>query len=128
MVSPKPGQPQAIFQQDSQVCQQHSMTHTGYGTPAPSSPQATPPATPTATGVVSQDASFLQCMAARGDTVTALPPSYAAVYPGYPYAYGFDPYPLYVGGFFGGYYGHRGWHHGGYRGGGFHGGRAGSHR
>ncbi len=130
VVSPGTGRDQAAFQQDSAVCQQHAANRTGYGgapVPPPTS-SATAPAGQTAGAwIASEDQAFLQCMAARGDSVAVAPGDYAAAYPGYdygfayPYGY-FDTYPVYVGGFFGGGYG--GWRYGGwhYHGWGGHGG------
>jgi|SRR5271165_977686 len=124
VVVPGAGKDQVAFQQDSQICQQHAMAQTGYGAPA----QASVPGAPAGsvgsagTGLASADASFLQCMAARGDTVVPAPTNYAAGYPGYPYGYAYPyglsyPYPFYLGGFFGGIgyggWGHHGWGYGG---------------
>jgi hypothetical protein len=138
MVVPGQGKTEAAFQQDEAICQQHAISHTGYGDA--SQPPPTSAAAP-ATGVVaspgqpSQDVSFMQCMAARGDIVQmgspgGYPYGYNAPYP-YPYAYGYGYgypyfYPDYdvvfggVGFFHHGFF-RSGFHHGGFRGG-FHGG------
>jgi hypothetical protein len=91
---------------------------------------------------------YLQCMAARGDTVSPVPTGYAEPTSGYGYGYPYDywypygyPYGFYTGGFIGVFGGgfhsrdfhrrffhdggvHRGFAHGGgfHNGGGFHGG------
>lgn len=122
-VLPGSGKDQAAFQQDSLVCQQHAVAHTGYNTPVPS--VTTGPvagatnAAPEGGGPQPFDqAGYLQCMASRGDTVQALPAAYAAEpYPdgdawpyGYPFGYpdgypvGFGyPDPFYDGGLYGGF-------------------------
>nr|WP_294519250.1 hypothetical protein [uncultured Rhodopila sp.] len=149
VVTPGSGHDQAVFQQDSEICQQHAAAGTGYGTP-PTPAASAAPANPQA-WIASEDQSFLQCMAARGDVVAAAPAAYAAGYPGYtygfayPYGY-FDAYPVFAGGlFFGGFgyggrhyghwhyhggwghggWGHAGWGHGGWGHGGY--GHAGGH-
>ena len=136
VVAPGTGRGLTGFQQDSDVCQQHATAQTGYGAPGqpvPSAGSQAPAASTAAPGawIASEDSAFLQCMAARGDVVTAAPAEYAAGYPGfdygyaYPYGY-FDPYPFYFGGFIGGVgwgWGHRGWGHYGWGHGGWgHGG------
>jgi hypothetical protein len=167
-VLPGIGKDTAAFQQDEQVCQQHAVAHTGYTnralsappeTPAGITPNGTAPAAPANAaanavvppGVQPFDATgYLQCMAARGDTVQPQPYGYAdAAYPygnvypdgyayGYPYAADY-PYPFYDDGFYGGFgwggfgnghfhqggFVHRGFGHGGFARGGFaHGGFA----
>ena len=141
VVTPGSGRDQAVFQQDSDICQQASAAGTGYGAP-PAPAASAPPASATPQAwIASEDQRFLQCMAARGDVVAAAPVSYAAAYPGYPYGFAypygyFDAYPVFAGGlFFGGFgyggrhYGnwhyHGGWGHGGWGRGGY--GHAGGH-
>lgn len=156
----------AAFQEDAAICQQHAMAHTGYGDPsqpgngnppqpaaassAAAPPAAAPPAgsatgAAAATAQPSEDVSFMQCMAARGDTVQAVAAGYGYdspyLYPypdygyldGYPYFYpGFDVAFGGVGVFHRGFFFHRGFHggfhRGGFHGGGFHGGGHGGHR
>jgi hypothetical protein len=162
MITPGKDKTAAAFEQDQAVCQQHAISHTGYGdqsaptspaptSPAPTSPAPTPsaaaPSTPatasqsgpaTVAAQPSDDVDFMQCMAARGDTVQVAsaaypyPYPYAAPYPyAYPYGYPFA-YPGY-GFFFGGgrfhvrSFHHDFFHHGGFHGGGFHGGFHGGH-
>jgi len=130
IVSPGTGRDEAAFQQDSETCQQNVTAGTGYGTPAAPAPSGTP--APASAWIASEDARFLQCMAAHGDAVAPAPASYAADYPGFAYGYAypfgyFDPYPVYFGGVLGGFaYGgwrYRGWGHGGWGHGGWgHGG------
>jgi hypothetical protein len=133
-VLPGKGRDLAAFQQDDAICQRHAVALTGYGDLAqPATPQApvgtppastaygTSPATPAGSGTATASASvplatqpenetsYLQCMAARGDTVQPQ----AAAYPTYGYAYGYPddygyPYPLYDDGFYGGF-GWGGW-------------------
>src|SRR3954454_10897050 len=88
-ITPGPGKTEAAYQQDQAVCQQHAVAGTGYGgpsTPAPTPPPAAAPpasATPSASpGEPSGDANFMQCMAARRNTVRL---AAAAVMPGYVY-------------------------------------------
>jgi hypothetical protein len=144
IVLPGQGKTEAAFQQDETICRQHAISHTGYGDlsqpPRASAPvPATGPAA--SPGQPSQDVSFMQCMAARGDTVQmqssgGYPYGYDAPYP-YSYAYGYGYgypylYPDYdvvfggVGffhhGFFRGGFHHGGFHGAGFHGGGFHGG------
>jgi hypothetical protein len=135
VVSPGTGRDQGIFQQDSEICQQHATAGSGYGTPSKPPDSATPATS--GTWIASANAPFLQCMAARGDVVAAAPADYAAAYPGFDYGYAypfgyFDPYPIYFGGLAGGFayggwryrgWGYGGWGHGGWaRGGWGHGG------
>lgn len=157
MVVPGPGKDVVAFQQDDQICRQHAEAQTGYGPPvqapsANSAAAAAPSATPTAQASNNAPASsaaelpasmppnavgYMQCMAARGDSVQQLPPAYVASYaPGlYPYGYGYPfPYVGYYGGLgFGwgwghgwgynrwhrGGWGHSGWGHAGFGRGGF---------
>jgi hypothetical protein len=146
-VSVLPGQNKdaAAFQQDELVCQQHAVAHTGYGdltrSGAPgaavsgaNSGVAGTAAAGSGAGITnaaavtpSPDAvGYLQCMAARGDTVQAEPAAYADGYgygysPDlYPYGYGYGyPYDYYDGGFAWGGGGYGGWHGGGFHHGGF---------
>lgn len=170
MAVPGPNKSLAAFQQDQSICAQHATAHTGYGGPSqPAAPNAagnaaagaTPDGPGADTGAVpagvnpSNEASFMQCMAARGNSVQMAPvvadyTDYAYAYPygGYPYVgpfgYGYPyGYPYYGGGLFfggggwGGWHGGRwgrgyygGYHAGGYHGGGYHGGgmaRGGGH-
>jgi hypothetical protein len=133
-VLPGKGRDLAAFQQDDAICQRHAVAFTGYGdltqpatpkapvgTPPASTAYGTAPATPAGSGTATASASvplatqpenetsYLQCMAARGDTVQPL----AAAYPTYGYAYGYPddygyPYPFYDDGFYGGF-GWGGW-------------------
>jgi uncharacterized membrane protein YgcG len=102
----------AAFQQDLSICQQHAVSHTGFG--GPSEPVAQPPAgsavgntaigaTPAGPGAGTSktaapagakspdEISYAQCMAARGDIVQTAPgPFYDDGYAydnGYAYAY-----------------------------------------
>jgi len=160
-VLPGTGKDQAAFQQDVRVCQQHAVAHTGYTDSALSAPPDTPagitpngatqaapliPGNATANAVAPAGtqpfdaAGYLQCMAARGDTVQPQPYAdaeaaypYGSAYPdgyayGYPYAAAY-PYPFYDDGFYGGIgwggFGNGHFHHGGFAHGGFaHGGFA----
>ena len=116
----------------------------GSGTPAASASHASIPEPPD--GTIPNQLQFVQCMAARGDTVRPAPSGYTEaanwygyVYPddyAYPYFYGYGyPYSFYDGGFIGvfgrSFHGrdfHRGFFHGGgfdhgsFHGGGLHGG------
>ena len=123
----------AAFQQDQTICEQHAVAHTGYGTPS-NSPVRPPavaqaaPATPAnaqiAPAAPPDQAAYVQCMAARGDTVQIASPvagdsGYAYAYPyapGYPYPYaGPYPYAYPYDGFYGGWYGGGwGWGRGGW--------------
>ena len=123
----------AAFQQDEAICQQHAISHTGYGLP---SEPAVPPADgdvattmgggaaapslgttgATATGVVSAPAtagipdeiSYAQCMVARGNTVLPIV-KYDEQYvynPSGGFGYGSDyasAYPFYGAGLVGGF-------------------------
>lgn len=128
-ILPGQGKPLAAFQQDDLVCQRHALAHAGYNDPEQpiaSGPDERPP-----DGVVPDEPAYLQCMAARGNTIQLNAPPYALPTgaPGYSYTYEYPPYAsAFVGGFgFGGFGGGR-WHHGGWHHGGGHhgwGGRAG---
>jgi hypothetical protein len=137
MVTPGKDKTEAAFQQDEAICRQHAIAHTGYGdlsTPAPAT-QADAAVTPTEP---SADVAYLQCMAARGDTVQmAAIPAYPSPYPydpgpywaGGPYPYAYPGYGLAFGGpvvhpffFHHGFFPHGDFHHGGSFHGGFHGG------
>ncbi len=127
-VVPGQGKALAAFQQDDVVCRRHAVSHTGYGDPAPAG--ATGSAEPPSADMITDDTAYLQCMAARGNTVYVQPaPNFAAVDAyDYPYGYGY-PGPLYDGGLYagfgwGGWY-HHGWRHGGWHNGGWHHGFAG---
>jgi hypothetical protein len=161
-VVPGKGKDLAAFQQDDAVCRHHALAHTGYaslpppaasgaasGLGAKTSAAGTGPNTEQSEADGGDEVGYLQCMAARGDTVQVQPGYAEAVSPyfyaapyGYPYGYG---YPFGFGDFYGGVdlgfgYGggrYRGWHgghwgHGGFahagggHGGGGHGG--GGHR
>jgi hypothetical protein len=157
IVLPGTGKDLAAFQQDDAICRQHAVAHTGYTSPGPSSttgptggpalgigtPSSATAATLDPAGTEPPDAAgYLQCMAARGDSVqpqaTDADRAYAYGYTyGYPDAYGYGygygygyPYPFYDGGFYGGFgwygggwghrgFGHRGFAHGGYGRGGY---------
>jgi hypothetical protein len=137
MVSPGSDRTAAEFQQDQAVCQQHAAAQTGYGTPAapaPASLAGSPTGAAAAPAQRTDDVSFMQCMAARGDSVQivamgdqgAYAPPYAYDYPGAGfYPYGFPGYNLAFGGvgfFHGGNLHHDFFHHHDFHGGGFHGG------
>jgi hypothetical protein len=150
MITPGKDKTAAAFQQDQAICQQHALAHTGYGGPSQLTPSAPAPAeplpTPSAPTPVSQvdpatgaaaapaqptdDVGFMQCMAARGDSVQVVAAGYPYPYAPYPYpyypypygySYGYPGSPFFFGGF--GFHDrfHRGFHGGGFRGG-FHGG------
>jgi hypothetical protein len=164
IVVPGPGKDQAAFQQDDQVCREHAVAQTGYGaagqTPnggatsgnvapppggsgAPLSPPSGPRPSSESENLADQPLTvtpnpigYMQCMAARGDTVQSAPwpgpPGYAAAYAGsphpygYPYPYGFVyPYPYDgldgVWGWGGGVWIGGRWHGGAWHGGGWHG-------
>jgi hypothetical protein len=136
VVAPGKDKSQAAFQQDQSVCQQHAVAQTGYGN-ASQNPADHLPADGTLPGsggglasapippgtAPLGEASYLQCMAARGDIVQAA--SAGGYYDGYsypyPYPYGYESsyygygYPFYGGliAGWGGWYGW-GWHHGGW--------------
>jgi hypothetical protein len=158
MIMPGADKTAAAFQFDQAVCLQHAFSQTGYGgpsapgptqlapsAPAPSASDPTAPASGSGnqsgseTGVAaalaqpSADINFMQCMAARGDTVQVAQAGYPYPYPApypypYPYPYGYSygyPYPYsYPGGgiFFGGFGFQDRFHHGYFNRGGFHGG------
>ena len=142
----------AAFQQDQAICQQHAISHTGYGLPSEPAVQPSdrdvatttggggvasnlgPDATPT--GVVSAPAkagipdevSYAQCMAARGDTVLPVA-TYDEQYADNPGSFGYGSdyayaYPFYGAGLVGGFgfYGFNRGHHHGYHNGAHHGG------
>jgi hypothetical protein len=132
VVAPGKDKSQAAFQQDQFVCQQHAAAQTGYGN-APQNPADHLPADGTLPGSGGGSASaavtsgpetpgevsYLQCMAARGNTVQVA--SAGGYYDGYSYPYGYG-YPYfgygypYSGGLiigWGGWYG-GGWRHGGW--------------
>jgi hypothetical protein len=137
----------AAFQQDEAICQQHAVAQTGYGDPsqpATSSPAGSATGAEAAMAQPSSDVSFMQCMAARGDTVQAVAAGYgyaapyAYPYPDYGYPYFYPGYDVAFGGvgvFHRGFLFHRNgsrfFHHngfhGGFHGGGFHGGGHGGH-
>lgn len=140
MVTPAPGRDEAAFQQDLRVCQRHAETGSGYDDSETHA--APPPSAPSAgAGLATEDAAFVQCMAARGDQVTPAPSAYAAAYPVDPYP-AYDGFPFLAGGLLGGYlfvggehhghnhraFGNHGWYHGGFPHAGPHGGRGGGHR
>jgi hypothetical protein len=165
IVVPGSGKDFAAFQQDDTICRRHAAANTGYGdltlpriqgsngapsgaieeagtaagapagsgTAAAKASGASTPEPPDAT--VPNQLGYLQCMAARGDTVHPEPTGYAETaywygyaYP-YPYGYGY-PYGFYDIGFiavFGGGIHDRGFHRtffhdGGFNRGVFHGG------
>jgi hypothetical protein len=145
MIAPGKDRTAAAFQQDQAICQQHALAHTGWDVPAASAARAPAPPAPSASAPANQsgpadptpaqrsdDLSFMQCMAARGDTVRMA--SADDLYPStapYPYAYPSPyryPYASALPGFtfvFGGLgfhhrFHHHDFHHGGFRHGGFH--------
>jgi hypothetical protein len=149
MVFPGKDKSAADFQQDQAVCRQHALAQTGYGNVSPAAPAAAPnpaetPAQSADNGATepSSDLSFIQCMAARGNTVQIVSapgdPDYAYTYPypayPYPYAYGYGygydypfAYPYFgtvigFGGRFHDGFHHHGFHHDGFHGSGFQGG------
>ncbi len=163
LITPGKDKTAAAFQLDQTICQQHALAHTGYGGPSqltPSAPAPTAtaepaprPSAPTPASQVASaigaapapaqptdDVGFMQCMAARGDTVQAVAVGYRYPYPPYPYPYypysygypyGYPGSTFFFGGFgFHDRFFHRGFHGGRFHGGGFHGGRfhAGGHR
>jgi hypothetical protein len=101
----------------------------GSGTTATNASGASTPEPPDET--IPNQSGYLQCMAARGDTVRPEPTGYAETanwygyaypYDAYPYGYGY-PYGFYDVGFigvFGGGFHDRGFHRGFFHGGGFH--------
>ncbi len=140
----------ADFRQDQAICQQHAISHTGYGLPpetaarqSDSSPGGSAVAAPSAaagapTGEVSSTAGaeipdevgFAQCMAARGNTVVPTYDEQSEYAFRGNFGYGSNylyAYPFYGAALVGGF-GHSGFnqghhHHGGaYHGGGHHGG------
>ena len=182
IVVPGSGKDFAALQQDDTICRRDVAANTGYGDLAlPHTPGSnavptgatgkagTAAGAPAGSGTTAANASgasspeppdetipnqtgYLQCMAARGDTVRSEPAEYAETanwygyaypYGAYPYGYGY-PYGFYDVGFIGVFGGgfhdrgfHRrffhggdfhggGFHHGGFHGGGSHGG--GGHR
>ena len=140
MVVPGPNKDLAAFQQDDLVCRQHAAAQTGYGSVSPAlSGPAAGVAPPSGGGIAAQptgiavppaampenEAGYMQCMAARGDSVRPVPLAYSAAYAagpygyGYPYTYGY-PYPDVYDGLYGGFglgFGAvGGWYHGWHRG------------
>jgi hypothetical protein len=122
----------AAFQQDQAICQQHAISHTGYGLPSEPAVQpadgnvattmdggATSPnlgSGATTAGVVSAPAmagipdeiSYAQCMAARGDTVLPIAKYYDEEYAYNPNGFGYGSdyayaYPFYGTGLVGGF-------------------------
>ncbi|WP_158924426.1 hypothetical protein [Acidisphaera sp. S103] len=178
IVMPGAGKDFAAFQQDDAVCRRHAAANTGYGDLAlphtvgsnaaisgPTGDAGAAAGAPTGSGAAAANAAgasipepngeavpnqlgYLQCMAARGDTVRPGPTGdveaanwYGYPYPydySYPYPYGYGygyPYDFYGAGFIGVFGGgfhdrdfHRrffhaaGLHQGFVHGGGFHGG------
>ncbi len=113
----------AAFQQDDLICRRHALAHTGYGGPMQAGRRigSTAPvveAPVAAAAVPGDEVGYMQCMAARGDTVLAdrfvYPPLNEAYggEPSFPYeypdSYGY-PAGLYDGGFYGAF-GWGGWH------------------
>src|SRR4051794_8738832 len=131
MVAPGSNRTAADFQQDVAVCQQHAAAQTGYGapvTPAPVSQAGAPTGPAAAPAQPTDDVSFMQCMAARGNTIQVVaaanpyPAPYAYGYPGpgfYPYAYGGSGFAFGGPGFFHGRNFHHDFHSGPFHHGGF---------